>query len=426
MSRLRACKYVDPPVTVRALSALVGLRGDISVKQLIELLGPREFGPTPFYILGHNTNKIPDVYEALNHGANALEIDVTAYEFDLNQLCVDHAGLTGNDPGGTAAPRLEDYLRDLNRVAHEHPELALIVFDCKPPAATPALGLVLLASIRQWLTNDTHLNVMISVADVTSSNPYRLDGTTLFDGIRDSIGPREGFMIDEEDNPDAVGTFFGQLGVTRYCYGNGTSSPLSDEGAYVYRLPIERACYTRMVTNAPRFVYAWTVNDHDDQQLYIRIGVDGIIADSEGISRLRGLLTQDEFAQRYRLATRIDNPFLPANAGYGLTIRTSDRHSAGTDANVTFTLTGMRGSSSITVDTNYNGRMESGSTNFVVLPSLDLGSLQTVTVQRDDSGNAPDWHLDWISVDSSRYGIHKSASFDCWIDSTAPVSRALG
>ena len=232
-------------------------------------------------------------------------------------------------------------------------------------------------------------------------------------------------MIDEQDNPNEVAAFFKNLGVTRFCYGNGTSLPLSDEGAMVYRTPIEQACWMRVTQNGPRFVYAWTVNDIDDQRLYLCIGVNGIIADQDGIAHFAGILLDPEFAARYRVAKRSDNPFLPANASYGLTVRTSDVSMAGTDAHVTFTVTGANGSSSITTDTNYNRRMERGLLNFVILPSPDLGELHSVTVQRDNSGNAPDWHLTSIIVESLRYRKQKTALFDCWIDTTDPFTRPL-
>ena len=35
------------------------------------------------------------------------------------------------------------------------------------------------------------------------------------------------------------------------------------------------------------------------------------------------------------------------------------------------------------------------------------------------------WHLDTITVESDRYGTKLHAHFDCWIDSTAPFTRAL-
>jgi hypothetical protein len=352
-------------------------------------------------------------------------VDVTAYEFDLNQLCVDHAGLTGDSPGGAGAPRFEDFLGSLHDVANQRPELALVVFDCKPPAATPALGPVILSGIRRRLSDGTGVNVIISVASGTASTPYKLNGTTLFDAIHHDLGPREGFMIDETASPEDVTAFFNRLGVTRHCYGYGTSIPVSDKDAMVYRLPVERACWMRVVSNAPRFVYAWTVNDEDEQKLYLRSGVNGIISDPDGIAHFAGILRQPEFAQLYRLAKRADNPFLPANAAYGLTVRTSDIDMAGTDAKVQFTLSGSNGSSSVVVDSKYNGRLERNSTNHIVLPSRDLGDLRTLGVQRDNSGNAPDWHLQEIVVRGQRYGVQRTARFDCWMNDSGEVTRAL-
>jgi hypothetical protein len=97
---------------------------------------------------------------------------------------------------------------------------------------------------------------------------------------------------------------------------------------------------------------------------------------------------------------------------------------AGTDAEVTFTLTGSEGSASVTVDAGA-GRMERNETNFVTFQSPDLGKLQAISVQRDNSGIGPDWHLDSIRVESSRYGINTRADFNRWIDSTTPFAQAL-
>ena len=379
----------------------------------------------PLYIIGHNTNSIAKVNDSLDAGANAVEVDVTAYEFDLNQLCIDHAGLTGDAPGHAAAPRFRDFLRELRFVADTREQLALVVFDLKPPAATPAHGQNMIDAIRSILTAGSNLNIIISVGDVTSTNPYRLNGTSVFDQISSAMDAREGLMIDAENNPNEVAAFFKSLGVTRFCYGNGTSFGLSDEGAMDYRTPIEEACWMRVTRNDPRFVYAWTVNNIDNQRLYLRIGVNGIIADPHGIAHFAGLLQETEFAVRYRLARRSDDPFLPANASYGLAVRTSDVGRAGTDANVTFTVTGENGSSSTTVDTNYNARMERGLLNFVIVASRDLGELHSVTVQRDNSSNGPDWHLASIVVESFRYRKQKTALFNCWIDTTDPFTRPL-
>lgn len=425
MPSLLGSNYVDPPVSVRALARLAGVRGVVSVRELTTLLGDRRVTSTPLYIIAHGTNTIADVHAALDAGANAVEVDVTAYASNLNRLCVDHAGLTGDAPADDDAPRFEDFLRGLRFAADTRPALALVVFDCKPPAATPEHGQRMVDALRNFLTGGTDLNVILSVSDVTSSHPFRLDGTSLFDRILPTLNARESVMIDAQDEPDAVAAYFDRHGASHCCYGNGTSFPLSDEGAMVYRTPIERACWLRATRLGPRFVEAWTVNDLDDQRLYLRIGVDGIIVDVDHVPGLVRLSKTSEFAARYRLAARSDHPFLPGNSCYALTVRTSDVGMAGTDAKVTFTVTGEKGTSSTTTDTRFNRRMERGLSNYLVLPSPDLGELKSVSVRRDDSGNAADWHLASVTVESLTYRSRKTASFDCWVDTTDSFTRLL-
>ena len=66
--------------------------------------------------------------------------------------------------------------------------------------------------------------------------------------------------------------------------------------------------------------------------------------------------------------------------------------------------------------------MERNHVNYLVLQAPDLGDLISITVQRDDSGNAPDWWLDKIEVQSARYKQRKTAVFNCEIKSVSPVS----
>jgi glycerophosphoryl diester phosphodiesterase len=386
----------------------------------------RPFGPEPLWILGHNTNSIEAVHAALDQGANAVEIDVTAYAHDRNALCIDHAGLLGDDPGRASAPAFEPFLRALREVVDRRPELCLVEFDLKPPASRPELGPVLLDAIRDLLTRGTTLSVILSVADVTTSHADRPRGSSVFDRIHGDVRAREGFMIDSDHDIDRVAEFFLNQQVTRFGYGNGTAVPLVDEGMMVYRTPIEKACWMRAVRGAPGFVEAWTVNSVDNLKLYLRLGVNGLICDPEGIERVRDLLQHGELGERYRLAGRSDDPMVPDNFAYGLTVVTSDRRLAGTDASVTFTLSGDGGSASTTVDASLHRRLEAGSTNYFVLYSADLGTLRSITVQSDRSHLAPSWHLHSIVVESRRYGGKKTAGFDTWIDSVDPVTRELG
>jgi PLAT/LH2 domain-containing protein len=385
----------------------------------------RPFGPEPLWILGHNTNSIEAVHAALDQGANAVEIDVTAYAHDLDALCIDHAGLLGDDPGRASAPAFAPFLRELREVVDRRPELCLVEFDLKPPASRPELGPVLSGAIRDLLTRDTALSAILSVADVTTSHADRPRGSSVFDRIHGDVRAREGFLIDSDHDIDGVAAFFLNKGVTRFGYGNGTAFPLVDEGRMAYRTPIEKACWMRAARGAPGFVEAWTVNSVDNLKLYLRLGVNGLICDPEGIERARALLQHGELGKRYRLADRSDDPMAPDSFAYGLTVVTTDRRLAGTDASVAFTLNGDGGSASTTVDASLHHRLESGSTDYLVLYSADLGTLRSITVQSDRGHLAPDWHLHSIVVESRRYGGKKTARFDTWIDSVDPVTRPL-
>lgn len=388
--------------------------------------GPRS-GPEPLWILGHNTNSIEEVEAALDQGANAVEIDVTAYAHDRDALCIDHAGLTGDDPGRASAPAFEPFLRDLRRLADARPELCLVELDLKPPASRPELGPGLLRTIRDILTGGTTLSLILSVADVTTSHPDRPGGSSVFDHISGDLREREGVMIDYDSDVDGVSDFFAnKLRVTRFGYGYGTSVPLLDVGAARYRTPIEKASWMRAARGNPGYVEAWVVNSLENLQIYLGLGVNGLICDREGIERALGLLQQPELGARYRLAQRLDDPMALDNPSYGLTVVTADKALAGTNARITFTLHGDQGSASTTVDTSLHARMESGSTNFVVVHSPDLGTLKSITVQSDLSHLAPRWYLDTIVVESRRYGGKLTARFDAWIESTAPITQQLG
>ena len=229
-------------------------------------------------------------------------------------------------------------------------------------------------------------------------------------------------MIDGENDPVAVAAYFARIGATNHCFGNGISV-LNDILGPNVRPSMERACELRAQGDLPHFIYCWTVNDDELQREYIRIGVDGIISDD--VPALRGKLAEPEFQNLIRLAERSDNPFMAANAAYGLIIYTGDVFQGGTDANVTFTLHGTDGSAAITVDTNYARRQERGDVNYVTVQGPDLGELQSMTVQRDDAGSGPDWYLDRIEVFSSRYGTMKQAAFGGWIDNTSPYQLTL-
>ena len=367
------------------------------------------YGPRPFYVCGHNPNTIKEVKEALAQGANAVEPDINVYKDGSGRLCVSHG------EGDEDAPSLEQYLKDLHTVAVANPQLAFVIFDCKPGSASPENGRKILNAIRKYLTYDLKISFVISVAFLKSASMFEL--------IKDDLRPNEGVMIDEENDPVAVSNHFNSLGITNHGFGNGISILSCGILAPAARPSLEKACGMRASGRRPRFIYAWTINCVDLEQEYMRIGIDGFVTDD--VAEVRSVMAEPEFRNVVRLATRADNPFEQPNFTYGLTIKTGDVGHAGTDANLTFTLTGSRGSAKKVVDADYIRRMERGDTNYVTIQSPDIGELQSITVQRDNSGNAPAWFLEHIHVASERYGVVAKATFRKFIDDTAPHTMPL-
>lgn len=425
MRCLLSCNGIERPTTVRQLALGVGDRGAdgagaVCLSRLITKLGPQ---PRPFYIFGHNPNTIDDVNAALDAGANGIEPDVNIYVFS-GRLCISETSVPAVVPGGTPwAPSLEDFLDDLHGVAVRRPQLALVVFDCKAGASTPAHGATLLREIRTRLTHDTNLRVIISTAD--------RQHTGIFDNIRSALGPHEGVMIDSDNSPVTISEWV-FADVENQCYGNGVADIFRNPALSPNIMPsIEQACALRVSHGRLKFIYTWSVGfeDREGMREYIRIGTDGIIAgfrpelfDPISVAALREVISEPEFQPLIRLATREDNPFTPLNSAYALQVHTGGD---GTDAHVTFTITGKFGSVRKTVNTRLPGRMEKHQWNFITIPSQDLGELETVTVQRDDEGNRPSWYLDTIRVQSRRYGVMKEAVFGRQIDTTNPFTQPL-
>ena len=420
------------PTSLKAVAEVFGLSVPFSFKQLCVAAESGDV-PRPFYIVGHNTNSIADVQSALANGANAIEVDVNVYEKQQDKLCISETGTLDTDKGGSSsAPSLEQFLTELQPIVIANPEnLALVIFDCKPKVATAQHGSTLLRVVRELLTPNNSLKIIISVA--------QLSERAIFTNISSILSANEGVMIDEENDPEAVSSFFSS--VDHQCYGNGIAALFQAPTLSPHLRPsIERACVLRAEAGKLKFVYVWTVGDPDKMREYIRIGVNGVIPgkspshfDPSSIAILRDIINEQEFRPKVRLARRSDNPFTRPDTAYALHVHTGDKLLAGTDANVTFTLTGTLGSSSKTIDTSLigsllgktSGRMEQDAWDFVTLQSLNLGSLQSITVQRDNQGNAPDWFLDRILVNSFRYGVSKQANFGRWINTTSPFTQSL-
>lgn len=398
------------------------LCGDASSRDppVVQVVDPA--GPRPFYLIGHNPNNIGLAVDALEAGANSLEPDVNRHT-SSNDLYISH-GLAGD-----FAPTLVEYLQQLHEIAAKKPQLALVMFDCKSDGCSPDNGLILLNAIREHLTFDLPLNIILSVASLADTKMFAL--------IHSILRSREGLQVDQHNDVVAVANYFSDLGIRNSCfgYGNRIQSPLASSSI---RPNIEEACALKGGENRFKWVYEWVNNDQDRQREFIRTGVDGIIADtvidteisgvpvipSDGLADLHAVVLEPEFPPLIRIADRADNPFKPANACYALGVHTADVMFAGTSANITYKLSGVLGDAVKVIDAGLIGTYARDQWDYVTIPSKDLGALTSITVVTDGSGAGPDWFLHKIQVRSWRYGVSKDVFFDQWI-TTTPIMRTL-
>jgi len=370
--------------------------------------------PRPFYVFAHNPNRVDWTEKSIKAGANALEPDVNAFApscwFPQAPLMVAH-GLDCSDAPAAydddpTLPTLDAYLQGLHDLAVKYPKLALVVFDIKDDAANdPDRGLELVSGVRSILnTGGVNLWVVYSVG--------KLETVAIFRDLLGKLLPNEGVQIDAEDTPGAVVDYFQKHGQpNRIGYSDGTLGP----GLFITQA-IDEGAGRRASRGVPNAIpYVYTLNTQAAVEFYESSGADGIIPDNWGI----GEPDYDDITwavdnlkanhPELRMAARSDNPFQPALESYALQIRTADVDGAGTDAHLTFELHGCKGSATITIDTDHydgyqgSGRMEQGKTDWVTIPSKDLGELTSITVSADDSGNGPDWEFVDIRVSSARY-----------------------
>lgn len=349
----------------------------------------------PFYAIAHRCNDLDEVRSALGAGANAIECDIrtsdTSHEFVVNH---DHSMNPHLNPIGP-------YLDGLAKLAQEKPQLALVIFDVKTPDASRAARLREL--IRTRLTDKVPVNVVLSVAS--------FDGRSFFLPIKSGVRPREGYAIDEDNDPVRVSKFFADNGIANHGYGNGTFV-----AGYGPNIPgsVSDAVGLKWTENKIRLVYVWTLGAKTSMRNYLAMGVDGIFVND--VAALRAVLEESSSKTKVRLASRADNPFaastLPA---YILKVHTGTVDMAGTDADVTFELKGTDASVSTTIDAEATGLFERGQTNTVTLIGTDVGTVQELYLSQNGSGNGPDWWVDRVTVRKRGANIVVPFDFSQWV-----------
>jgi hypothetical protein len=430
-------------------------------------LGPNGQHRRPFYIYAHNPNEVDnaadDVGAALGAGANALEPDVMTFggttKFD-GTLVNSTAGASGmfiyhdntTSParmpqtlerwlGVDSATNCGDTTGDWRlsvaaRIVCDGANVAAIAFDVKSntAASQSSANGPLDAGVRMHAAVDKFRQTLTGLGVASARQPWIIysvggadDANHLFQTAFTSLlTSHEGIMVDGgSDAPDSTTRFllskFDAAHVGSAQIGYGAGSILFDSGFAQFVLPnIEQASAQNLgfdqagIGRSIAIPYAFTVNTASDMNRIIDGGADGEIPDagldvpSKAVT-VAHITTLSQIVQSRTdvfLATAADNPFdNQKTEGYALRIHTTNELTAGTDANLTFKLTGCRGSSSVTISTAIAREFEQDDVNRVTIPSEDLGALRSLTIRNDGAGTAPGWNFDNVQLASSRYGI---------------------
>jgi len=198
----------------------------------------------PIYIIGHRANDKEDIEQALEHGANAVEIDIQ-YDPDTDIFYVDH-----DRAGGT---KLDEWLTEAARVANRYGDrFALVYFDIKGKNPWPMSWIfpsggkapAHLDKLIQFVHNHpdfskVNLNVIYSVPEIEYAGKFKAKddkGAYLYSTLK----PNEGFNIDDEAKPEDVRNFYrddsnapeaDRINMERCWYGYGIYTGIGLTGA---------------------------------------------------------------------------------------------------------------------------------------------------------------------------------------------------
>jgi hypothetical protein len=394
----------------------------------------------PFYNIAHNPNELSEATQALDAGANALEPDLMRFAdnaisptgLNLNAQA-DDSGLFMYHDDVLITTRMpatvESYFDHVHALVKQGKNVALMVLDIKSNAAA-YLGLDGARRLRTAVA--THLNydgvdvAIVYNVGTTSDSNYFMDNICL--------GPREGIIIDGENdaagvlntlqahikkaNDNAGANCGGNPVPYNIAFGNGSFGESFGFAPNV--LPsIMQASWIR--AGQPNIgnvavAYAYPIDGVSRMGDYITAGADGLIPDediqpqiwSKTLEHLTALANLVAGRPDVYMATVADDPFHQPNEAYGLRVNTADILGAGTDALLTFKLTGTCGSASVTIDSSYQKLFERADRNYVTIQSKNLGLLQKLEVSSDGSCSAitgATWSPGAVQISSARWGI---------------------
>jgi len=339
----------------------------------------------PFYVIAHNPNSIEEAVQYLDLGANALEPDVVFAEGRYYVSHLEHSSYEG-------VPLLEDYLHALKQVLEggKH-NLALLIFDLKVAGFD-------LTELITLIKNNFSGSVCDGVAILlTHADDHEF--VCCYKNRYDNVG----IGVDESNTPpDVLEKIFQQAGHKNFSYADGITTFLTKPGVYE-NITKAQACRDRSETDSFKLIYTWVLGREASIRKYLDTYIDGIFVDPPNVEPLIKLLTSPPYNEAYEVASNGYNPFTaPPLPRYSLLVKTMDKQWAGTDARILFTLNGAAGLSlkSLPYDGSLTGELESGSVTTLTIEGLDLGAIESLTVEALTKDVNADWLPEYVVIES--------------------------
>ena len=345
-----------------------------------------------FYILGHNPNTLREAEEFLRAGANALEPDICFDAARPGRFFVSHGTIGSNE--FVPENSLVTYLNGLKRLITDpgnNLNLALLAFDIKTPSFDINEFVRVVSENFSRFSVCEGVAVLITVGDLSDIG---------FLNAYDQTGENVAVGVDGEGRPAEVEAAFRAGAQRRFAYANGSIVPGIKFGLFK-SIMAAKAAQAAGDGDGFKLVYAWVINSEASVRGYLDIHVDGLIVDLHAVPGVLRVLKEEGFAPAYELAPNGHNPFAaPPPPAYLLTIKTRDKHYAGTDVPVKFTLEGSAGRLETVLDCDFRDVLERGGTDFLTLEGEDVGEVRSLTVAEQDKGLNSGWLPESIRLES--------------------------
>ncbi|RWS16019.1 dermonecrotic protein-like I [Dinothrombium tinctorium] len=279
----------------------------------------------PFYNIAHMANSIMLIDYFLDRGANAIEADVN-FKKNGTAVYMYHGVPCDCFRDCKHIERVERYLiyaRDLANPEHKRYKetFALLMLDLKTSdieskfkfKAGEQFADMIIKYVFENGRTLSKLKLQISVERVDDMNFIKGFNQRLNGKQMQHLNKRIGWDISLHEPLEKIAQLWSSMDeMGNIWQGDGISnclSPFRKTERLRNAIKLENQCKERLERNCVRKVYQWTIDLRLKLRRSLRLGVDAIITNRP--LRLKLVLREREFREKFRLATQMDDPWEP-------------------------------------------------------------------------------------------------------------------